>query len=509
MLFNSYEFMLVFLPAYLAGAWIIGRFVVGIAGLIVFSIAASLIFYAWWDWRTLPVLLVSIMINYGVALTLRSRWRALAFSAGIICNLAVLFFFKYAIFVGNDIIGVPGFWFGLQTIILPLGVSFFTFHQISYLADVYTGRTRSGDFARYVLFITFFPHLIAGPIVRYSEVSQQFSARRFQVKCDNLAVGLTIFAIGLCKKTLLADHFASISNDVFGAASQGEPLSALAAWGGAFAFSFQIYFDFSGYSDMAMGLARMIGVRFPENFRSPYKAASFIDFWRRWHMTLSRFLRDYLYKPLGGNRVGFPRQIVNLILVMFLGGLWHGAGWTFIVWGLIHGVALAFNHALVTAQRKGHMAALGSSLPARVLGWIIVQLTVLVAWIMFRSDSLTTAAHMLQAMLGQDGLLAVTAPAAVAALADVEASAAVVTHTHGMLQVILLSVGAMIVLLCPTTVQIMRRYDPAIEGDQPKPHLLTWLEWRMTPVWAVTTACVFAAGILGLSRVNEFIYFQF
>lgn len=513
MLFNSYPFLVVFLPVVLMAAYFAGRSR-GRETLIDVGVLASLGFYAWWDVRLLPLLVGSIVANYWFARTFSRSDSLWLFRIGIATNLAVLFLFKYAVFVSEEIIGRSGFFFGVETVILPLGISFFTFQQIAFLCDVRAGTVRVPKFRDYALFVSFFPQLIAGPIVRLNEFLPQLDLQRFRIKADNLTVGVAIFSIGLCKKTLFADHFAIVANDVFGAVERGETVSVIAAWGGTLAFSLQIYFDFSGYSDMAIGLGRMFGIRLPENFRSPYKAASFTDFWRRWHITLSRFLRDYLYKPLGGNRNGLARQCVNLMTVMVLGGLWHGAGWTFIIWGAIHGVGLTFNRLLNRLQRN-----LGESGPMQHMvwvacSWITVQTFVLIAWVFFRAQSFDGATSLLAAMFGLNNTLLIPSELLVLpGLAAVFGTAAVpmaeIPYFHGWVELALLATGLIIVMGLPNTAQIMQRYNSVILVKH-LPHLVrSPFSWRPSPFWAMATALLFVIGFLGMSRVNEFIYFQF
>jgi len=513
MLFNSYPFLIVFLPIVLMAAYFVW-YRDGQTALISMAVIASLAFYAWWDIRLLPLLIGSILANYWVARTFcrtQSRW---LFRIGIASNLAVLFLFKYAVFFSEEIIGRPGFFFGLETVFLPLGISFFTFQQIAFLCDVRAGTVRVPSFRKYALFISFFPQLIAGPIVRLNEFLPQLDLRRFRVGLDNLAVGLTIFSIGLCKKTLLADHFAIVANDVFAAAERGDPVSVIAAWCGTLAFSMQIYFDFSGYSDMAIGLARMFGIRLPENFRSPYKASSFIEFWRRWHITLSRFLRDYLYKMLGGNRNGLTRQCVNLIIVMVLGGIWHGAGWTFIIWGAIHGIGLTLNHIFNRLRRSFSMANFLPRTARIACGWVAVQVFVVIAWIFFRAESVDGASNLLAAMFGLNNTLLIPQellvfPGLAAAFGAAAMPMAEIPYFHGWVELALLAVGASFVIFLPNTAQIMRRYNSAILVEH-LPHLeRSRFIWRPSSFWAMITAVLFVVAFLGMSRVNEFIYFQF
>ncbi len=350
--------------------------------------------------------------------------------------------------------------------------------------------------------------------MRLNEFLPQLDLRRFRINANNLAVGLAIFSIGLCKKTLLADHFAIVANDVFDAVERGEVVSVIAAWGGTLAFSLQIYFDFSGYSDMAIGLGRMFGIRLPENFRSPYKAASFIEFWRRWHITLSRFFRDYLYKPLGGNRSGLTRQCINLMTVMVLGGLWHGAGWTFMIWGAIHGVGLTLNHILNWLRRSFGMNRPMQHIAWVACGWIAVQTFVLIAWVFFRAQSFDGATNLLAAMFSLNNALLIPSellvfPGFAAALGTAAVPMAEIPHFHGWVELALLAAGLLIVFGLPNTAQIMQRYNSVILVKH-LPHLVrARFSWRPSPLWAMATASLFVVGLLGMSRVNEFIYFQF
>jgi len=350
MLFNSEIFLFVFLPIVLIGFYAIGaqgHHRVAISWLV----ASSLFFYGWWNPAYLGLIIGSILFNYTFGMILsrqgmvqRNKWWLLFFGVGF--NLTLLGYFKYANFFVDNINVLTGANFHLEQIILPLAISFFTFQQITYLVDAYSGKTREYNFLHYILFVTFFPQLIAGPIVHHREMLPQFAKDTlYKLNHSNLAIGFAILLIGLFKKVVLADGVAPFATPVFAAADSGVEISFFEAWSGALAYTFQLYFDFSGYTDMAIGVARMFNVRLPLNFNSPYKSLSIVDFWRRWHMTLSAFLRDYLYIPLGGSRKGMPRRYINLMTTMLLGGLWHGAGWTFVVWGFLHGFYLVVNHA--------------------------------------------------------------------------------------------------------------------------------------------------------------------
>ena len=305
-------------------------------------VIASLFFYAWWNPVYLGLILVSILFNYTLGAILYKKRRKMLLVLGIAINLALLLYFKYAMFFVSTFNALTGGDFYIKQIVLPLAISFFTFQQIAYLVDVYRGRTYEYNFLHYCLFVSFFPQLISGPIVHHGEMLPQFEKKRvYRLNYEDLSVGLSVFFIGLFKKVVLADGMAEYATPIFNAVSQGIPLSFFESWLGLLAYGLQIYFDFSSYCDMAIGLGRMFGIYLPINFYSPYKAVNVIDFWRKWHITLSRFLRDYLYIPLGGNRKGRVRRYTNLMITMLLGGLWHGANWTFVIWGFLFGIIQA------------------------------------------------------------------------------------------------------------------------------------------------------------------------
>ena len=349
MLFNSFAFIFLFLPITLVVFFSIGRQNHPRVA-IFWLVLCSLFFYGWWDPRYVVLLLVSMLSNYTCGVMLEKgggkNARHAILTLGITINIGLLGYFKYANFFVDQVNWAVGSNFQFKMILLPLAISFFTFQQITYLVDVYRYETKEHNFLHYCLFVTFFPQLIAGPIVRHKEMLPQFARDDVYVfNYQYLAIGLAIFTIGIFKKVIFADGMAVYANPVFNAAETASVLTFFEAWVGALAYTLQLYFDFSGYSDMAIGLAYMFGIKLPINFNSPYKSTCIIDFWRRWHITLSRFLRDYLYIPLGGNRKGSVRRSFNLLLTMLLGGLWHGAGWTFVIWGMLHGFYLLINHA--------------------------------------------------------------------------------------------------------------------------------------------------------------------
>jgi len=397
MLFHSQPFIFGFLPVSLAGFFLAGR-IGGMHWALFWLVAASLGFYAWWNPPFVLLLVGSILVNYGLGqkiFRLAAAWRRHAarhwLIAGISANLFLLGWFKYADFVLHILApDAPGMF-----LFLPLAISFFTFQQIMFLVDSYRVERQDAGFLPYAAFVGFFPHLIAGPIVRPREILPQLTAPFIaRPSGEALATGLTLFLLGLSKKLVLADTFGSFADAGFKGVAGGAELTFFEAWYAALSYALQIYFDFSGYSDMAIGLARMLNVEFPPNFDSPYQARSVAEFWRRWHMTLSRFLRDYVYVPLGGNRLGERRRMLNLMLTMLLGGLWHGADWRFVLWGGLHGLYLIIHAAW--ERRCWRMP----TVPAHAL----MLVAVVVAWVPFRADSMSAAAGMLAGMAGLHGI---------------------------------------------------------------------------------------------------------
>jgi D-alanyl-lipoteichoic acid acyltransferase DltB (MBOAT superfamily) len=401
MLFSSPVFILGFLPLVLGGFFLAGRFGGPRAApyaALAWLLAADLVFYGWWNPWDVPLLVGSVVVNYLLGQrivrcadaggpTAARRWLI----AGIAFNLALLGWFKYATFLLH--IAAPSA--PSLGILLPLAISFFTFQQIMFLVDTAHARHRQAGPLPYAAFVCFFPHLIAGPIVRPAEILPQLRAPTLaRPVAANLATGATILLLGLGKKLVLADTFGAFANTGFAAAAHGTTLTLIEAWYAALAYTLQIYFDFSGYSDMAIGLACMFNVRFPINFNSPYKARDIADFWRRWHITLSRFLRDYLYIPLGGSRHGEARRLFNLMLTMLLGGLWHGAAWNFVAWGGLHGIFLITHRS---------WTRLGWRLPGP-LAHALTLLAVIVAWVPFRADGPAATLSMLRGMAGLNGL---------------------------------------------------------------------------------------------------------
>jgi D-alanyl-lipoteichoic acid acyltransferase DltB (MBOAT superfamily) len=397
MLFNSFVFVLAFLPLAFSGYFLVSRCNPQLG--VVFLAMASLAFYAYWDYRLVPLLVASILVNYFTGRQIANardahpRRAKAILVAGLGLNLSCLIYFKYMNWLIDSLNLASGAHFAIVKLVLPLGISFYTFTQIAFLVDIYKGKVKERDIRNYFLFVTYFPHLIAGPVLHHSEMMPQFAdPSNKRVSLPNVAFGLALFLIGLVKKVVLADSVSPLADHVFDGHGA---LDAAEAWSGALAYTAQIYFDFSGYTDMALGLSRMFNINLPLNFNSPYKAQSIVDFWRRWHMTLSRFLRDYLYISLGGNRHGAARRYFNLFATMALGGMWHGAGWTFLIWGALHGAYLIVDHGL-SALRKG--AGIAWRWWMGPLGQAATFLAVVIGWVFFRASSLAAALRVLGGM---------------------------------------------------------------------------------------------------------------
>jgi len=509
MLFNSFLFIFIYLPITLLGFFALAKRSHALAA--AWLAVMSLIFYGWWDYHYIPLLLGSIVFNFwagnriGAAPRGRPRKGWLTFA--IAADLGLLGYFKYADFFLASVNASLGYDLPLLHIVLPIGISFFTFTQIAFLVDTYRGEVREYNFVHYLLFVTYFPHLIAGPVLHHKEMMPQFANPLiYRFSSRSFAIGLTFFVMGLAKKVLVADNLAPHASVVF---DQTPDPSLLVAWGGALAYTFQLYFDFSGYSDMAIGLSFMVGVQLPLNFNSPYKARDISDFWRRWHMTLSRFLRDYLYIPLGGNRRGPVRRYVNLFVTMLLGGLWHGAGWNYVIWGALHGLYLCIHHA----WRSG-LERIGGGRNWRLPAFVALPITflsVVLAWVFFRAVDLPTALNILAGMGGMQG---VALPSAIGdALGGVRSTleAAGVTFYLGGGERFVKTWGwvlaaAALAFLLPNTQEIVRKYASWRESRDPAGLRLTWIPTRG---WAVVLSALALLSLLSLTRPSEFLYFQF
>ena len=527
MLFNSFEFIFIFLPITLIVFYWLGRQTKNVKQQlpILWLIFASLIFYSRWNIFNLPLIIFSIAVNYYLGYLLSNSLetkssKKITLGTGIVFNLALICYFKYSYFIVNNINQVVGSNFNWSSMVIPLAISFFTFQQIAYLVDAYKGETKEYDIRKYMLFVCFFPQLIAGPIVHHREILPQFEkASIYKFSQKTLSIGLTVFIAGLFKKVIFADRIAEYSNLAFAAASQGVDLTFSEAWVGALGYSLQLYYDFSGYSDMAIGTAYMFGIRLPLNFNSPYKAISIIDFWRRWHITLSHFLRDYLYIPLGGSRKGHLRRYFNLVITMLLGGLWHGAGWTFIFWGGLHGFYLVINHLYRSVRKSlGHNLNNDGWL-LRTAGWSATFLAVVISWVFFKANSFAIATSILRSMFGFNGVnLATFLTPYLGFLRNLGVEFSGFTVNVGIGQKYA-TFGIIILMLIawftPNTQQWMGKYNPAltepIDRDRPQWLQNLWqsLSWKPNRIWSVIVAGLTSLSLLSFSRISEFLYFQF
>ncbi len=492
MLFNSFVFVFVFLPI----AWVAfvslarRRYRIALS----FLCIASFVFYGYSSVWFLAIMLSSVVVNFCIASLLirteHERSRRVILAIGVMGNLSVIGYFKYANFFIENV----GAWFGYNFVVdvaLPLGISFYTFQKIALLVDIYRRDVKSIDPLSYLFFISFFPQLIAGPIVHYTEIVPQLhpSSRN---RLDDLCTGSSMFAIGLFKKVVVADTVAVPSSRFFNGVAAGAEPNFADSWLAALCYALQIYYDFSAYSDMAVGLGRMFGIDLPINFASPYKSGDVIDFWRRWHITLSRLLRDYLYIPLGGGRRGAARRSVNLLATMLIGGAWHGAAWAFIAWGGLHGVFLLVNHwwsGLALAQRANRYCAW------RAFAVALTLICVIFAWVPFRAGDFGVALTIWKTMLGF-GVFENTL------------SAATVGPRGAVFALGLLAVT----LILPNIYEIMRT---AKMGTPTRGYPATYINgdarmvWAPNLSWAVILGAMFGLSIIKMNDASEFIYFQF
>ncbi len=460
MLFNSYVFIALFLPATLIAYYLVHHHK---AKRLAVLAAASFIFYGYWDYRLLPLFTCSILGNWLIALWYAQTLRKSLITGGIVFNLLLIGIFKYADFLADSVAWVAAIERTPWGIVLPLGISFFTFQQISFLADLKKNPENFRPLGEYALYVSFFPQLIAGPIVRSSEIMAQYDLDPVRPGFyERLSKGTMLFIIGLMKKVLVADPLASIASPLFDRAAQSGSILFCDAWLASINYTVQLYFDFSGYSDMAVGLGLLFGYQLPYNFNIPYISKSISEFWLRWHMTLSRFLRDYLYIPMGGSRYGLTRQMVVLFITMFLAGLWHGAGWTYAVFGVMHGLALCINHL----WRRS-----GCRLPAP-LAWLVFMSFFITSLAVFRSADIATAMVMVRSMYGLDGLT----------------MASIGGYNEG-----LLIAGVLIAMVGPTSQDVVTQ--------KLRPHPALAVAFSLAAIYTVLT--------IGNHGYSEFIYFQF
>ncbi len=488
MLFNSYAFICLFLPVSLVVYFFLSHQRRTLAAR-AWLVCASLFFYAWWNPLYLPLILGSIMFNYAIGTILgrlpqgnrrAEKRRQYLLILGITGNLALLGYFKYTDFLLTNLNLAFGSQFSLLHIVLPLGISFFTFTQIAYLVDVHRNVAKEYDLLNYVLFVTFFPHLIAGPIIHHKEMMPQFVALRNKLfHWGNFSRGLFLFSIGMAKKVIIADTFATWVNNGF---ETTKVLTFAAAWATSLSFSLQLYFDFSGYTDMALGAALMFNIKLPINFNSPYRALDIRDFWHRWHITLSRFLRDYLYIPLGGNRHGETSTCVNLMATFLLGGIWHGAGWTFVFWGFLHGAAMIVQRLWQTLR---------ISLP-RPLAWFLTFNFVNFAFVFFRARDWGQAMKVLKGMFLLNG---VTLPGWLQPYQGLAPAGIDFGNPWKSINGSDLVLAA--ILFCTFIILALKNSNEMVEN--------------FTPNWqnALLAACCFFFAYINLYKAEIFLYFNF
>lgn len=547
MLFNSLVFIFVFFPVTLAGFALLNRLGSRTTTLW-WVVACSMVFYAVWIPINLAIVMVSIICNYVIAKNIqkslhleRERIASILLALGVTANLCLLGYFKYKNFFLENLNDVFQLNFALTHIALPLGISFITFQLIGFLMDVKSRTIKDISLPHFFVFVFFFPQLIAGPIVHYREMMPQFLAIKLKLESSDVLAGIALFSLGLFKKVVLADSIAPYASPGFAAAAQGEPVAFFAGWISALAFTFQIYFDFSGYSDMALGLARFFGITLPANFNSPLKASSIIEFWARWHMTLTRFLTDYIYtptviklsrtrmrkrKPVMGRKAPSLETFLILVtwptmLVMLISGLWHGAGFTYIIWGAMHGGLLVINHAWRQWRPKCD-AAIYERIMSPV-GFILTFIAIVVTMVVFRAASIGDAMEIYRGMIGLNG---VTMPVSVAGqlgpLEDLLISMGVKmdfsSGSHFIFASLWIFALFVIAIFLPNSLEIMRDFKPALHFDaaaEPSKTLRHRLaEARLSVLtlskpWALFVAALFVLGVIGLSRPSEFLYWQF
>ncbi|MGD6816380.1 MBOAT family O-acyltransferase [Metabacillus sp. 113a] len=484
MLFNTFEFIFFFLPIVWIGYFLLKK-VKLVTGAKLWLIAGSLFFYSWWNIAYLPLLLGSLFVNFGIGTLLSKKdteiHRKAVLTWGIVLNAALLGYFKYSDFFLMNVNAVMPGELSLLNLALPLAISFFTFQQIAYLVDAYRFEAKDYTFLDYALFVTFFPQLIAGPIVHHKEVMPQFEKmKNHGIQLNNVSAGLFIFTMGLFKKVGIADTLSVFVNEGF---RQPESLTFIEGWAVSLSYTFQLYYDFSGYSDMAIGAALLFNIKLPVNFFSPYKALSIQDFWRRWHMTLSQFLTKYIYIPLGGNRKGRVRTLQNIMIVFLISGFWHGAGWTFIFWGFLHGLASVVQNIWKSFGLKLNKYA----------AWFITFNFVNAAWVFFKAETMTDAWLVLKSMAGLNGFVvssAVMPPAWAEFFQSIGAGTANFSISMEQWDLWFLFAVLILTLSLKNSIQWKEQFKPTI-------------------AYSVAIAVLFSYSILNLTKISEFIYFNF
>jgi len=476
MLFNSYEFIFIFLPITLGIYFWLNKQRLTSASK-AWMVFVSLFFYSWWNAIYLPLMLGSILFNFAVGSTIThingTQSSKKRFSSktmllfGIVANVLLLGYFKYMDFFIANINAMTNTHMDMIHIVLPLGISFFTFTQIAYLVDAYRDEVKEMDYLNYTLFVTFFPHVLAGPILHHKEMMPQFDAVRNKVlQPKNITAGMYLFGIGLFKKVVIADTFAVWVSYGYGDTAS---LTLITAWATSLAYTFQLYFDFSGYTDMALAVALLFNIKLPINFNSPYKAVNIQDFWRRWHITLSRFLRDYIYFPLGGNQHGQWRTYSNLFTVFLVGGLWHGASWMFVMWGALHGAAIVLHRLWQNMGLKMNP----------FLGWFLTFNFINITWVFFRAEEWNDAVNVLYGMFGLNGMDDFSELLEFGALSTIDLIMMMIVFLIGFSSFFTSNSNQMVASL------------------------------RLTKQSMVFGAFLMCAGILHLSKISTFLYFNF
>ncbi len=505
MLFHESIFVFVFLPIVVPIYLLCKLYVDNYMPIIILGIF-SIIFYGYWDAKYVPLLVGSILFNFFVGQNfLKKKYKTnFVLFIAVSINLLLLMFYKYSAMIVDNFNLISNNNLSFTYPDLPLGISFFTFLQIAYIVDCSKGKVLNSSFSSYFLFVSYFPHLIAGPLVHHRDLIPQFSNKLKNV-AENVSIGIIIFGIGLFKKLILSEYVSGWSDNMFNGVENGVMPSFIDAWLGVLSFTLLIYFDFSAYSDMAIGLSKMIGIKLPENFNSPYKSTNIIEFWRRWHITLSQFLKNYLYIPLGGNRKGTVTKYQNILIVMIIAGLWHGANWTFVLWGSIHGCLLLINH--YWQEKKIFQIN-------KYVSIFLTFMSLMIAWVPFRSSSFESAISVYKGMLGYFGFIVPEHyynffPNTLSQyLLDIGVKFGSLNGFGGKNQIIILLILLIFVMKCPNTQEIFNKYKPTLNSNIPKLHKFNW---RPNFIGAIMIgiSCSYLMLLVIQGKSGEFIYFQF
>ncbi len=509
MLFNTYQFILFFLPLTLIFYYFVNLKLPNLS--YIFILFSSIVFYSTWDFYFLFLIFASIILNFQFGVLIKHKKKKIYLFLGILFQILILSYFKYKNFFLENFNFILNGKFQIELLILPLGISFFTFKHILYLVECYYDSKKINyNFLSYATYITFFPHLIAGPLSKPSEIIPQI-LKNSPISFYNLNLGLVIFFIGLFKKVILADTFASYSDDPFNSVENGYDISFLEAWLAMISFSLQIYFDFSGYTDMAVGLAKIFNISFPINFYSPYKSKSIIEFWKRWHMTLSRFLKENIYIPLGGNKKGKFLSFIFIIITMLLGGFWHGPSWNFILWGFFHSILIIINHILIHFFKKSNTSNIFLDSFKIIITFILVSF----GWVIFKLQSISSIEIFFKGIFGLNGfklnpnLERLVDKFSIFESINFEYSN---IYYYGISQLIFIFFGLLIIFFIPNTVQIMKNFNieiPFVSKKFEERNFIN-LRFKFNIKWSIFLAFLTICAITGLSNeTKEFIYYQF